>query len=80
VACQSICIDTVRESVCIVGELVGLNLIPHGRSVHEWDMTIADFIMWTKIEFPALYCFTSCGTDEHSNMLLCCSGGTALTV
>ena len=26
-ACQSICIDTVRESVGIVCELVGLNLI-----------------------------------------------------
>jgi len=63
VACQSIFIDRVRESVCIVCELVGLNLVTQGRSVHECDLAAADFRMWTKTDFPALYCFASCGRD-----------------
>jgi len=63
VACQSICIDTVRESVCTVCELVGLNLITHGRNVRECDLTAADFRMCTFTEFPVLYCLTSCGKD-----------------
>jgi hypothetical protein len=66
---QSVCIDTLNESVYSLCRLIGQNPTTQGGSVHECDLTGTDFRLSTKTELHAVYCFTSCGRE--ANVVTC---------